>query len=52
MSRKRNTPEQIIRLLREAEVGLAQRGRRQPRCVAPWALRSRPSIAGDGSMVG
>jgi hypothetical protein len=50
MSRKRYSPEQIIRMLREAEVALAQ-GQTAARFAAPWALPSRRSIAGAGSMV-
>jgi putative transposase len=40
MSRKRYTPEQIIRMLREAEVALA-RDRRRLRFAVIWALPNR-----------
>ena len=53
MSRKRYTPEQIISMLREAEVALAQGQSPQNRLVklvARSAYRSRVTIAGARNM--
>ena len=49
MSRKRYTPEQIISMLREAEVALAQ-GQSLVKLVARSAYRSRVTIAGARNM--
>ena len=49
MSRKRYTPEQIISMLREAEVALAQ-GQSVGKLVARSAYRSRVTIAGARNM--
>ena len=49
MSRKRYTPEQIISMLREAEVALAQ-GQSVAKLVARSAYRSRVTIAGARNM--
>ena len=49
MSRKRYTPEQIISMLREAEVALAQ-GQPLVKLVARSAYRSRVTIAGARNM--
>ena len=49
MSRKRYTPEQIISMLREAEVALAQ-GHPLVKLVARSAYRSRVTIAGARNM--
>ena len=49
MSRKRFTPEQIISMLREAEVALAQ-GQSVVKLVAHSAYRSRVTIAGARNM--
>ena len=48
MSRKRYTPEQIISMLREAEVALAQG--QSVKLVARSAYRSRVTIAGARNM--
>ena len=48
MSRKRYTPEQIISMLREAEVALA--GQSVGQAVARSAYRSRVTIAGARNM--
>jgi len=50
MSRKRYTPEQIIGMLREAEVSLSQ-GRRLVRSAAHSACPSRATIDGARNMV-
>ena len=54
MSRKRYTPEQIISMLREAEVALAQGQWRRAsplvKLVARSAYRSRVTIAGARNM--
>ena len=49
MSRKRYTPEQIISMLREAEVALAQ-GSPLVKLVARSAYRIRVTIAGARNM--
>ncbi len=49
MARKRYTPEQIIGMLREAEVRLAGE-RRQVRYAGSQAYQSRVTIAGTASM--
>ena len=49
MSRKRYTPEQIISMLREAEVALAQ-GSPLVKLVARSAYRSRVTIVGARNM--
>ena len=49
MSKKRYKPEQIIGMLREAEVAWL-RVRPRAKFAVPWALPNRPSIAGAGSM--
>ena len=50
MSRKRYTPEQIISMLREAEVALAQGQSPLVKLVARSAYRSRVTIAGARNM--
>ena len=49
MSRKRYTPEQIISMLREAEVALAQ-GQSVGQACRTLAYRSRVTIAGARNM--
>jgi len=49
MSRKRYTPEQIIVMLREAEVGLAQ-GQAAAQVCRGLGIAEQTFIAGGGSM--
>ena len=51
MARKRYTPEQIIGMLREAEVRLSQ-GEKIGAISHRWGSRSTVTIAGDVSTVG
>ena len=51
MARRRYPPEQIIGMLREAEVRLAEGGRVE-RYAGSWVCRSRVIIAGAVNMVG
>ncbi len=46
MSRKRYAPEQIIGMLREAAVGLAQGEKVGLRSAADWEFLNRVTIAG------